>query len=319
MSHSLHGRRDLLAGAAAIAVGASISTTARPAAAQSTVRYSVGTEAPKFRAPADATDCHFHIYDNRFPPAPGGLAAPDALPVDYRALQARLGTTRGVVVQPSLYGVDNRPTLEGMAVLGPNFRGVAVVNTSVTDAELQRMHGLGIRGIRFNLAQAGATTLDMLEPLSQRVDALGWHCQINMPGDKIVEAADAFQRIRGKLVFDHLAHCPQPEGVESETFKLIRRLLDKGNTWVKLSGAYADTKVGPPSYSDASAVARALAAAAPTRMVWGSDWPHPTEKLDNKPDDAVLFDLLTVWVPDEAARKRVLVDNPAKLYDFPKA
>ncbi len=119
--------------------------------------------------------------------------------------------------------------------------------------------------------------------------------------------------------FAPLAHCPQPAGVESEPFKLIRRLLDKGNTWVKLSGAYADTKVGPPSYSDSSAVARAFAAAAPTRMVWGSDWPHPTEKLDNKPDDAVLFDLLTVWVPDEAARKRVLVDNPAKLYGFPKA
>ena len=101
---------------------------------------------------------------------------------------------------------------------------------------------------------------------------------------------------------------------------MIQRLLaHTGNTWVKLSGAYADTVVGPPGYADASAVARAFAAAAPSRMVWGSDWPHPTEKLDNKPDDAVLFDLLTDWVPDEAVRKRVLVDNPAELYDFPKA
>ncbi len=319
MSHSLHGRRDVLAATAAAAASLSIGATARPAAAQGAVRYSVGTEAAKSRAPANATDCHFHIYDNRFPPAPGGLPAPDALPADYRALQARTGTTRGVVIQPSLYGVDNRPTLEGMAALGPNFRGVAVVNTSVTDAELQRLHGLGIRGVRFNLAQAGATTLAMLEPLSQRVDAMGWHCQVNMPGDKIVAAADTFLRVRGKLVFDHLAHCPQPEGVQSDTFKLIRQLLDKGNTWVKLSGAYADSKVGPPGYADTSAVARAFAAAAPSRMVWGSDWPHPTEKLDNKPDDAVLFDLLTDWVPDEAVRRRVLVDNPAELYDFPKA
>ena len=318
MSHSLHSRRDLLATATAVTAGMSLSTMARPAAAQGAVRYSAGTEAPKFLASADATDCHFHIYDNRFPSAPGGLPAPDASPADYRALQARIGTTRGVVVQPSLYGTDNRPTLAGMAALGPNFRGVAVVNTSVTDAELQRLHGLGIRGIRFNLAQAGATTLEMLMPLSQRVDALGWHCQINMPGDKIVEAADVFLRVRGKLVFDHLAHCPQPAGVQSETFKLLQRLLDKGNTWVKLSGAYADSKVGPPSYSDSSAVAKAFAAAAPSRMVWGSDWPHPTEKLDNKPDDAVLLDLLAAWVPDEAVRKRVLVDNPAELYDFPK-
>ena len=318
MRYSLHNRRDLLRGAAAAAAGAAIGTTARPAVAQNTVRYSSGTEMPKLRAPADATDCHFHIYDNSFPPAPGGLPAPDASPADYRALQARIGTTRGVVIQPSLYGVDNRPTLQGMAALGPNFRAVAVVNTAVTDAELQRMHSLGVRGIRFNLAQAGATTLDMLEPLSQRVDPLGWHCQINMPGDKIVAAGDTFLRVRGKLVFDHLAHCPQPAGVESDTFKLIRRLLDKGNTWVKLSGAYADTKVGPPSYADSSAVARAFAAAAPTRMVWGSDWPHPSEKPDNKPDDARLFDLLMVWVPDEAMRKRVLVENPAELYDFPK-
>jgi D-galactarolactone isomerase len=310
-------RRQVLRGATALAGG----MVAGPfsAEAQHSVRYSTGSEPPRLKAPVNAADCHFHIYDNRFPPAPGGLPAPDATPDDYRALQARTGTTRGVIVQPSLYGTDNRPTLEGMAALGPNFRAVAVVNTSVADAELERMHKLGVRGIRFNLAQAGATTLEMLEPLSQRVDALGWHCQINMPGDKIVAAADTFLRVKGKIVFDHLAHCPQPTGTESETFKLIRRMLDQGNTWVKLSGAYADTKVGPPSYSDSSSVARAFAAAAPTRMVWGSDWPHPTEKMDMKPNDALLFDLLSDWVPDEAIRKRVLVDNPAELYDFPKS
>ena len=150
------------------------------------------------------------------------------------------------------------------------------------------------------------------------MDALGWHCQINMPGDKIVAAADTFLRIRGKLVFDHLAHCPEPGAVEGDTFKLMRRLLDKGNTWVKLTGLYNETKVGPPSYADSVAVARAFAVAAPERVVWGSDWPHPTEKMDNKPDDALLLDLLAKSVPDEAARKRVLVDNPAVLYDFPK-
>lgn len=276
-----------------------------------------GTESAKTHAPVHATDCHFHIYDKRFPPAAGGLPAPDALPEDYRAIQARTGTTRGVVVQPSLFGVDNRPTLEGMKALGPDFRAVAVVNTSVADEELEKMHELGVRGIRFNLVQQGATTLDMLEPLSARVDAMGWHCQVHMQGDRIAANADTFLRIRGKLVFDHLAHCPRPQGVASETFKVMRRLLDKGNTWVKLSGLYMDSKVGPPTYSDSVAVARAFAAAAPGRVVWGSDWPHPTERPGHKPDDALLFDLLSACVPDEAARKRVLVDNAAELYDFP--
>jgi D-galactarolactone isomerase len=312
-------RRRVLGGAAAATLGASLGLRDRPAFAQHAVRYSTGSAAPTFKVPPNTADCHFHIYDNRVPPAAGGLPAPDATPDDYRALQARLGTTRGVVVQPSLYGTDNRPTLAGMAALGPNFRGVAVVTPAVSDAELQRLHGLGIRGVRFNLAQAGTTTLDMLEPLSQRVDALGWHCQINMPGDKIVAASDTFLKIRGKLVFDHLAHCPQPAGVQSDTFKLMRRLLDQGNTWVKLTGLYADTTVGPPSYADTVAVARAFAAAAPTRCVWGTDWPHPTERQDNKPDDALLLDLFPTFVPNEANRTRILVDNPAELYDFPKA
>ena len=318
MSDVRCNRRGVLGGLGAIAAGGLIGLGGGAARAQHAVRYSTGSEAATLRVPPGATDCHFHIYNNRYPPAPGGLPAPDATPDDYRALQARLGTTRGVVIQPSLYGVDNRPTLEGMAALGPNFRAVAVVNTSVSDAELHRLHGLGVRGIRFNLAQPGTTTLEMLEPLSDRVDALGWHCQINMPGDQIAAAADTFLRVRGKLVFDHVAHCPEPDAVESDTFKLIRRLLDKGNTWVKLTGLYNETKVGPPSYSDSVAVAHAFATAAPNRVVWGSDWPHPTEKPDNKPDDALLLDLLAKSVPDEAARKRVLVDNPAELYGFPK-
>src|SRR5205085_4810605 len=135
----LLSRRELLLRTTSLVTGAVLGIDAGPAAAQHTVKFSTGTEPAKTPAPPSATDCHFHIYDNRFPPAPGGLPAPDALPEDYKALMLRTGTTRGVVIQPSLFGTDNRPTIEGMKALGPNFRCVAVVNTSVTDEELKKM------------------------------------------------------------------------------------------------------------------------------------------------------------------------------------
>ncbi|MFC7692880.1 amidohydrolase family protein [Paeniroseomonas aquatica] len=224
-----------------------------------------------------------------------------------------------MVVQPSLYGTDNRPTLEGMAELGPNFRAVAVVIDTVTDAELQRLHAAGVRGIRFNLVQSGTTTPAMLEPLSRRIAPMGWHVQLHMLGDQIAEAGDMLQRLPSRVVFDHRGRLPQPAGVNHPAFAVMRRMLDKGNTWVKISGAYMESPGGPPDYPESTAVAKAFVAANPERMVWGSDWPHPTEKPDNKPNDAVLFDLLSSWVPDVAKRNRVLVDNPAELYDFPRA
>ena len=281
------------------------------------VPWSSGTESPKLKAPPNACDSHMHIYDSRFPVAPNAkLRPPDATVDDYRLFQKRIGVSRNVVVTPSTYGTDNSCTLDAMAKLGGNARGVAVVDTSVTDAELKRLNGLGIRGIRFNLVQSGATTIDMLEPLSKRVNDLGWHVQIHMLGKQIVEAADLLQRLPSPIVFDHRARIPEPAGVDDPAFALVMKLLDKGRTWVKLSGAYMDTRTGPPAYADVSEVARAYVKAAPERMVWGSDWPHPTEKADAKPDDAVLFDLMSDWAPNEAIRNRILVGNPAALYGF---
>jgi predicted TIM-barrel fold metal-dependent hydrolase len=310
-------RRDLLKTVSGTAAAGFFAAHARLAAAQA-VKWSAGTEAPKLQAPANATDCHHHIYDARYPVDPKATLRPaDALPDDYRALQKRIGTSRSVIVQPSTYGLDNRCTLDAVVALGPNTRAVVVVNDTVSDAELKRMDALGARGIRFNLAQAGATTPEMLEPLSKRVNALGWHIQINAPAAKIMEVMPILERVPSPIVFDHLAHVPQPAGVSDPLYGKILALIDKGRTWVKLSGAYADTKVGPPTYADSSAVARAYVKAAPERLVWGSDWPHPTEK-DKWPDDALLFDLLADWAPDEKARNRILVENAAVLYGFPK-
>lgn len=309
-------RRDLLRTVSGAVAGGVLASYTRAEAQQ--VKYSTGTEAPKLKAPANATDCHHHIYDARYPPDPTAtLRPPDALVEDYRALQRRIGTTRHVLVQPSTYGVDNRCHLDALAAFGPTARMVAVVNDTVSNEELKRLHALGVRGIRFNLAQAGATTPEMLEPLSKRVNDLGWHIQINASAAKIMEIMPILEeRVPAAIVFDHLAHIPQPDGVNHPLFAKVRALLEKGRAWVKLSGAYADSKVGPPTYADSSAVARAYAKAAPERCVWGSDWPHPTEQQKQLPDDALLFDLLTDWVPDERVRHRVLVENPEKLYGF---
>jgi len=318
MQNKMIGRRTLLRSAGAAALAASGAIAARESRAQVQVLWSSGTEAAKTAAPADACDCHMHIYDSRFPVAPYATLKPgDAHVSDYRLLQKRIGTTRNVVVTPSTYGTDNSCTLDALATLGATAHGVAVVNDAVGDDELKRLHGLGIRGIRFNLVQSGATTVEMLESLARRVAPLGWHVQIHMLGDKIVEIADLLQRLPSPIVFDHLGRIPQPAGIGHPAFRVVSTLVDKGKAWVKLSGAYIDTKSGPPAYADTTKVAQAYVKAAPERLVWGSDWPHPTEK--EKPDDAVLFDLLAIWVPDEATRRRILVDNPARLYDFPKA
>jgi len=311
-------RRTFLKGASMAAVAATMSGVSVGSGRADQVPFSSGTEPPKLKVPANACDCHMHIYDARFPAVPTAtLKPPDALAADYKLLQKRIGTSRNVVVTPSTYGTDNSATLDGMAKLGPTARGVAVVDTSVTDAELKRLDGLGVRGTRFNLVQAGATTVEMLEPLSKRVNDLGWHIQINARPELIVQIEDLLLRLPSQLVFDHLAHIPRDVGVEHPSFKTMRKLIDKGRTWVKLSGAYQDTKVGPPTYADAAPIAQAYAKAAPERMVWGSDWPHPTEK--DKPDDAILIDLLAIWVPDEATRSRILVQNPEALYGFAKA
>ena len=309
-------RRRLMKTAGAMALAAAAGAVRSEQAFAQQVPWSSGTESPKLKAPANACDCHMHIYDAKYPADPKATLKPaDALVADYKLLQKRIGTSRNVVVTPSTYGTDNRVTLDAIAQIGPTARGVAVVDATVTDAELKRLNGLGIRGIRFNLVQAGATTAEMIEPLSRRVNDLGWHIQIHMKGEQIAGIEDLLLRVPSPIVFDHLGRLAQPNALDNPGFKTISKLIDKGRTWVKLSGAYQDTKVGPPTYSDTVAVARAYIKAAPERMVWASDWPHPTEK--DKPDDAVLFGLLAEWAPDEAVRTRILVQNPATLYGFP--
>lgn len=311
MARSQPSRRAVLQILAGSATG--LAATARA----ETVPWSAGSERPRLKAPPEAADCHHHIYDHRFPPDPRATLHPaDATVADYRLLQTRLGLTRNVVVQPSTYGTDNRCMLAALAAFGPTARGIAVVHPDIPESDLRRMAAQGVRGIRFNLVQTGATTIEMVEPLSHRIADLGWHVQLHMLGAQIAAQEALLRRLPTPIVFDHLARIPAAEGINHPAFRVVRSLLDGGRVWVKLSGPYQDSRTGPPTYADVSAVAGAYVRAAPERCVWGSDWPHPTEKI--KPDDAVLLDLLTDWAPQSSTQALILVKNPQILYGFSK-
>lgn len=317
------GRRTFLGAAGAAMFTAAGRLGQGPAHAQQAVPNSTGTEPAKLKAPANAADCHMHIYDPQFAethPRPGTNPT-HATVSDYRLLQKRTGTSRVVVVTPRNYATDNRVTLDALSQLGASARGVAVVHPTISDAELKTLDDGGIRGIRFSLSDTAnaVVTWDMVEPLSKRVADLGWHVQFNLDGDQITERADLLRRLPSQLVFDHMGHPTLPAGIADPSFAVMRELIDKGRTWIKLSGAYSNSKVGSPAYPEATRIAQAFVQAAPERLVWGSDWPHPSEQ--NKPalpDDALLFDLLAVWTPQEATRRRILVENPENLYGFPK-
>jgi predicted TIM-barrel fold metal-dependent hydrolase len=283
---------------------------------QHVVPNSAGTGRPKHQAPANAADCHMHIYDPRFPQLASRSPVTNAAVPEYLLLQKRTGTTRVVIVQPRNHMTDNQVTVDAIAQLGANARGVAVLHPTISDAELKKLDAGGIRGIRFSLGDSATavTSIDMVEPLGKRIAALGWHVQLHLPGDMIAQHADLLRRLPCRIVIDHMGRFPPSVGIAHPAWKVILGLIDKGRTWVKLAGAYLNTQIGPPTYADATRVAQAFVKAAPERLVWGSDWPHPTEK--DKPDDALLFDLLAAWAPDEAMRKRILVTNPEALYGF---
>jgi D-galactarolactone isomerase len=316
IDRSMNRRTALTLGVGAMAAA----TSTPPARAQEAIMHSAGTDLPTLKLPANATDCHMHFYHTRYPLTANVLRpSPDAVPEEYRKLQARNGTTRTVVVTPSAYGADNSASLDGVAALGANARCVAVVLPDVTDVELKRLHGLGVRGIRFNLATPGTTTVDMVAPLAARIAGLGWHMQFHMKPEQIIAAEALWPTLAVPVVFDHMGRLPRTGGTEHPAFKILAAGLARGKTYIKLSGAYMDTTSGAPTYADSIALAKALFAAAPERMVWGSDWPHPTEKAENKPNDATLVNIMADVLPDDKARKLVFVDNPATLYDFPKA
>lgn len=283
------------------------------------VPNSSGVNAPALQIPSNACDSHLHIYDARFAQSVDAAALQDLATVnEYRLLQKRLGTERAVIVTPRSYGVSNDVTLDAIAQLGIHCaRGVAVLRSDVSDTTLKALDAGGIRGVRFSLytPKHAAASFEMVEPLAARIANLGWHLQLHWTADQIVEHEAMLKRLPTPIVFDHMTRLPQPLGLKHPAVKIVEHLLAQGQTWIKLSGAYLDSQVGEAGgFLDIDAVARHWIATAPNRMVWGSDWPHPTETI--KPNDANMLDLLARWTTERAVIEQILVSNPSELYGF---
>ena len=266
---------------------------------------------------AGACDCHMHIYDPRFEVKRKGKAASrPATVADYRRVQERLGLTRVVVVQSSAYVDDNSCTLDAMAQLGENARGVGVVMPEVADAELERLTRAGIRGLRYVMFGDSPLSWETMQPMASRVGAFGWNINLQLSGEEIAEREGLLANLDADLVVDHIGRFTAPVGNDTPGVRALHRLLDKGRCWVKLSAPYHGSKSGPPRYEDIGALAVELVKRWPERMLFATNWPHPSVE-GRAPDDLALMRNLREWAPDAATRKRIFVDNPAKLYGFP--
>lgn len=270
---------------------------------------------PKLKVPPGACDTHMHFYDARFPTAPTAVSTqPDATPDDYRKVQALLGLQRVVVVQPSAYGADNRATMEGVAAFGKQARAVVVVERDAPDAELKRLADAGAVGLRFFLMGGKYYDWPDLERMAKRAADHGWHLQLQFDGRTMPEFEARIRALPCDFVIDHNARYVEPVPPDHPAVQSLLRLLDTGRGWVKCSGMYDTSKVGPPLYPDVGAIAKTIIAHNPDRCVWASNWPHPGR--DPKPDDAMLLDTLLDYAPDETTRRKMLVDNAARLYRY---
>lgn len=275
--------------------------------------------APQFSVPAGACDCHFHVFDAPSPQvAERSYTAPPAPLSALRHLHKTLGISRSVIVQPSVYGTDNRTTLDSCDD-DPAMRAIVVIDEDTPPATLAGYRSRGAVGCRVNMLFASNARIDSLATLAGLAADQGWHLQILGDISALHARMPEFAALPVPVVFDHFGHLQAVKGVNDAGFQALLRLLGSGRGWVKLSGAY---RLGPDSRETADAVAamaEALVAANPDQLVWGSDWPHPAIPQQDMPNDGDILDSLASWVPDPEMRHRILVDNPARLYGFDEA
>lgn len=274
---------------------------------------------PKLKAPPGACDTHFHIYEPEYPKWPTAPLAPtpDATYVDYMEIAANLGLERFVVVQPTAYGRDNRCTLEAVKKLGgpAKAKAVVVVDMDTTDEELETLTAQGSVAVRYHMFPGGVLPWDNFEAMANRVHEFGWHVQLQMNCRELPEKLVLIKKVPGKLVIDHCGKFIELVTPGHPGFKALQGLVCAGNTWVKVSAPYEFSKSGPPNFDDVADLTKPLIEQAPDRMLWASNWPHPGNQ-NPRPDDVVLLDTLLDWAGDAATIKKILSDNPAKVYGF---
>lgn len=277
-------------------------------------------EKPKTALPSGAVDTQMHMYLPGFSALPGGPGLPpDPLPTpdDYRKTMAWLGIDRVVITQGNAHQFDNSCLLACLEKMGDLAKGVAVITGETQDAEMQKLSDAGVVGARIMDLPGGALGLTGLEAVDVRANAFGWMMAVQFDGSDILEHEPRLAAIKSPWVLDHHGKFFKGVTPDSPEVDAVKRLINKGNCWFKFAGCYESSRTGGPDYADIAAVARELAAYAPERIIWGTNWPHNLAKTsEDYPDDAQLLDTVMGWFPSDAARRAALVENPEKLFSF---
>jgi predicted TIM-barrel fold metal-dependent hydrolase len=276
------------------------------------------TKTSRFRPPPLACDAHCHIFGPaaKFPFAPDASYHPPDSPFEgLQLLHKKLGIERAVIVHASCHGSDMRATLDGIARSGGKYRGTAIIDESYSEKDFQKMQDGGIRGVRFNFVQhlGGRPDMALFHRTVARLKEMNWHLILHLDAQDLVELREMFMKIPVPMVIDHMGRVVAAKGLQQEPFKVLLDFMRHQNTWVKVCGAERVSSKGPP-FDDAVPFAQALIAAAPDRILWGTDWPHPNVKV--MPNDGDLVDLFALMAPEPELQRRILVDNPARLYGF---
>ena len=271
---------------------------------------------PRFKLPPGSCDAHCHVFGpgDRFPYAPNRRYTPADAPKEMlRALHDHLGVERAVIVQASCHGADNAAMLDCIASDPKRYRGVAIVDDGFTDADYDRLHAGGVRGVRFNFVKhlGGAPDMAVFNRVIDRIKDRGWHVVLHVDAPDIVPLSDMIRGLPLPFVIDHMGRVPSAAGVVQLPLRALIELARRDNGWIKVCGS---ERISMPPYAAAVPIAHALVAAAPTRVLWGTDFPHPN--ATHEADEADLVDLVAQFAPEVLAQKRLLVDNPARLYGF---